>query len=91
MTGVISPTDLSLYSAPMAVSRSSTRTRWNEEEHNVIPHSVSSTNIENTQVILMEDCKFSITFGVTNVEFNLELISASGRYIDEYSSRDYVS
>jgi len=39
----------------------------------------------------MEDCKFSITFGVTNVEFNLELISASGRYIDEYSSRDYVS
>ncbi|XP_037732072.1 nuclear factor 1 C-type isoform X1 [Drosophila subpulchrella] len=71
MTGVISPTDLSLYSAPMAVSRSSTRTRWNEEEHNVIPHSVSSTNIENTQVILMED--------------------SSGRYIDEYSSRDYVS
>ncbi|XP_044251295.1 nuclear factor 1 C-type isoform X1 [Drosophila takahashii] len=71
MSGVISPTDLSLYSAPMAVTRSSTRTRWNEEEHNVIPHSASSTNIENTQVILMED--------------------SSGRYIDEYSNRDYVS
>ncbi|XP_043947182.1 nuclear factor 1 C-type isoform X5 [Drosophila biarmipes] len=71
MSGVISPTDLSLYTAPMAVSRSSTRTRWNEEEHSVIPHSVSSTNIENTQVILMED--------------------STGRYIDEYTSRDYVS
>ncbi|KAI8036443.1 nuclear factor 1 A-type isoform X2 [Drosophila gunungcola] len=71
MSGVISPTDLSLYSAPMAVSRSSTRTRWNEGDHNVIPHSTSSTNIENTQVILMED--------------------SSGRYIDEYSNRDYVS
>ncbi|XP_016978610.1 nuclear factor 1 C-type isoform X2 [Drosophila rhopaloa] len=55
MSGVISPTDLSLYSAPMAVSRSSGRTRWNEGEHNIIPHSVSSTNIENTQVILMDD------------------------------------
>ncbi|XP_017056777.1 nuclear factor 1 C-type isoform X2 [Drosophila ficusphila] len=55
MSGVISPTDLSLYSSPMAVSRSSTRTKWNEEEHTVIPHSVSGTNIENTQVILMED------------------------------------
>ncbi|XP_016978611.1 nuclear factor 1 C-type isoform X3 [Drosophila rhopaloa] len=71
MSGVISPTDLSLYSAPMAVSRSSGRTRWNEGEHNIIPHSVSSTNIENTQVILMDD--------------------SSGRYIDDYSNRDYVS
>lgn len=71
MSGVISPTDLTLYSAPMAVSRSSTRTRWNEEEHNVIPQSASSTNMDNTQVILMED--------------------STGRYIDEYSSRDYVS
>ncbi|EDW50895.1 nuclear factor 1 A-type isoform X1 [Drosophila sechellia] len=71
MSGVISPTDLTLYSAPMAVSRSSTRTRWNEEEHNIIPHSASSTNMDNTQVILMED--------------------STGRYIDEYSNRDYVS
>jgi len=67
MSGVISPTDLTLYSAPMAVSRSSTRTRWNEEEHNVIPQSASSTNMDNTQVILMEDCKFSITFEVFTV------------------------
>ncbi|KRK04843.1 nuclear factor 1 X-type isoform X6 [Drosophila yakuba] len=71
MSGVISPTDLTLYSAPMAVSRSSTRSRWNEEEHNVIPHAVSSTNMDNNQVILMED--------------------STGRYIDEYSNRDYVS
>ncbi|XP_043657533.1 nuclear factor 1 X-type isoform X5 [Drosophila teissieri] len=71
MSGVISPTDLTLYSAPMAIARSSTRTRWNEEEHNVIPHGVSSTNMDNTQVILMED--------------------STGRYIDEYSNRDYVS
>ncbi|XP_068153020.1 nuclear factor 1 C-type isoform X1 [Drosophila tropicalis] len=59
MSGVISPTNLSLYSAPtMAVTsahRPGTRTRWNEDELNIIPHSVSSTNIENTQVILMED------------------------------------
>ncbi|XP_033237056.1 nuclear factor 1 A-type isoform X1 [Drosophila pseudoobscura] len=56
MSGVISPTNLSLYSAPtMAVARSSARTRWNDDELNLIPHSVSSTNIENTQVILMED------------------------------------
>ncbi|BFG06772.1 nuclear factor 1 A-type [Drosophila madeirensis] len=56
MSGVISPTNLSLYSAPtMAVTRSSARSRWNDDELNLIPHSVSSTNIENTQVILMED------------------------------------
>ncbi|KAH8418156.1 hypothetical protein KR009_006693 [Drosophila setifemur] len=55
MSGVISPTNLSLYSTPMAVTRSSTRTRWNEEELNVIPHSVSSTNTENTQVVLMDN------------------------------------
>ncbi|XP_017019131.1 nuclear factor 1 X-type [Drosophila kikkawai] len=71
MSGVISPTNLSLYSAPMPISRPNTRTRWNDEELNAIPHSITSTNIENTQVILMED--------------------SSGRYIDEYSNRDYVS
>ncbi|XP_030379333.1 uncharacterized protein LOC115627723 isoform X2 [Scaptodrosophila lebanonensis] len=80
MSGVISPTNLSLYSTPtMAVAsahRSSARSRWNstlltEDEFNIIPHSVSSTNIENAQVILMED---------------------SGRYTDEYAAnRDYVS
>lgn len=62
MSGVISPTNLSLYSAPMPVSRPNTRTRWSEDELNAIPHSISSTNIENTQVILMEDCKFIILF-----------------------------
>ncbi|KAH8292619.1 hypothetical protein KR054_006473 [Drosophila jambulina] len=71
MSGVISPTNLSLYSAPMPISRPNTRTRWNEEEVNAIPHSITSTNIENTQVILMED--------------------SSGRYMDDYSNRDYVS
>ncbi|KPU74697.1 uncharacterized protein Dana_GF21690, isoform D [Drosophila ananassae] len=71
MSGAVSPTNLSLYSAPMAVTRSSTRARWNEEELNVISHSISSTNIENTQVILMDD--------------------ASGRYIEEYASRDFES
>lgn len=65
MSGVINPTNLSLYSAPtMTVSsapRSSVRSRWNptvtEDEFNLIPHSVASTCIENAQVILMEDCK----------------------------------
>ncbi|KAH8256447.1 hypothetical protein KR032_007298 [Drosophila birchii] len=71
MSGVISPTNLSLYSAPMPISRPNTRARWNDEELNAIPHSISSTNIENTQVILMED--------------------SSGRYIDDYSNRDYVA
>ncbi|EDW71080.1 uncharacterized protein Dvir_GJ21334, isoform D [Drosophila virilis] len=82
MSGVISPTNLSLYSTPtMAVTsahRSSVRSRWNnglpEDDFNLIPHSVASTNIENTQVILMED--------------------ATGRFTDEYSTntnRDYVS
>ncbi|KAH8398913.1 hypothetical protein KR222_011200 [Zaprionus bogoriensis] len=68
MSGVISPTNLSLYSAPtMAVSsahRSTARSRWNtaltEDEFTQIPHSVASTNIENTQVILMEDCKWPL-------------------------------
>ncbi|XP_034490623.1 putative uncharacterized protein DDB_G0277255 isoform X1 [Drosophila innubila] len=82
MSGVINPTNLSLYSTPtMTVSsahRSSARSRWNttitEDEFNLIPHSVASTNIENAQVILMED--------------------SSGRFSDEYSSnpnRDFVS
>ncbi|KAH8384933.1 hypothetical protein KR200_008799 [Drosophila serrata] len=71
MSGVISPTNLSLYSAAMPISRPNTRARWNDEELNAIPHSITSTNIENTQVILMED--------------------SSGRYIDDYSNRDYVS
>lgn len=50
----------------MAVSsthRSGGRSRWNttitDDEFNLIPHSAASTNIENAQVILMEDCKYS--------------------------------
>ncbi|XP_033150528.1 uncharacterized protein LOC108607364 isoform X2 [Drosophila busckii] len=66
MSGVISPTNLSLYSTPaMAVTtahRSGARCRWNnalaDDDFNLIPHSAPSTNIENTQVILMEDFFF---------------------------------
>ncbi|KAH8376037.1 hypothetical protein KR093_010538, partial [Drosophila rubida] len=68
MSGVISPTNLSLYSAPaMSVTsahRPNVRPRWNttlsEDDFNIISHSVASTNTENTQVVLMDDCK-SIT------------------------------
>lgn len=68
MPGVISPTNLSLYSTPtMPVSsahRSSGRSKWNttitEDDFNLIPHTAASTNIENAQVILMEDCKCNV-------------------------------
>ncbi|KAH8272473.1 hypothetical protein KR044_007726, partial [Drosophila immigrans] len=66
MSGVISPTNLSLYSTPtMSVSsahRPNVRPRWNntltEDDFNIISHSVASTNTENTQIILMDECKY---------------------------------
>ncbi|XP_049315562.1 mucin-5AC isoform X13 [Bactrocera dorsalis] len=67
ISGVISPTNLSLYSSPItgasnASHRSTPRPRWNppflmEDEFSMMPHSVSSTNSENAPVILMEDGK----------------------------------
>lgn len=88
MSGVISPTNLSLYSTPtMAVSsahRSGGRSRWNttitDDEFNLIPHSAASTNIENAQVILMEDCKYS------NVR--LKLVSSFFKSLDLCYYRD---
>ncbi|XP_049315542.1 mucin-5AC isoform X2 [Bactrocera dorsalis] len=81
ISGVISPTNLSLYSSPItgasnASHRSTPRPRWNppflmEDEFSMMPHSVSSTNSENAPVILMED---------------------AGRYNEEYSqNRDYIT
>uniref|UniRef100_A0A0K8VR39 Uncharacterized protein n=1 Tax=Bactrocera latifrons TaxID=174628 RepID=A0A0K8VR39_BACLA len=67
ISGVISPTNLSLYSSPItgasnAPHRSTPRPRWNppflmEDEFSMMQHSVSSTNSENAPVILMEDGK----------------------------------
>lgn len=55
--------------------RTSARTRWNngltEDEFNLIPHSVASTNIENTQVILMEDCKYYFLVLLYKNEFKI--------------------
>uniref|UniRef100_A0A1B0AY02 CTF/NF-I domain-containing protein n=1 Tax=Glossina palpalis gambiensis TaxID=67801 RepID=A0A1B0AY02_9MUSC len=85
MSGVISPTNLSLYSSasaagvsPAVTHRTTPRTRWNppflsmEDDFNMMSHTLSSTNPEATPVILMED--------------------SAGRYSDEYvTSRDYVT
>ncbi|XP_034111964.1 uncharacterized protein LOC117573141 isoform X1 [Drosophila albomicans] len=82
MSGVISPTNLSLYSTPaMTVTsahRPNGRPRWNttltEDDFNIISHSVVNTNAENAQVILMDD--------------------STGRFSDDYSAnpnRDFVS
>ncbi|TMW53013.1 hypothetical protein DOY81_001876 [Sarcophaga bullata] len=79
MSGVISPTNLSLYSSSSGVTshRTTPRSRWNpsflsmEDDFNMMGHTLTSTNPEATPVILMED---------------------SGRYSDEYvTSRDYVT
>lgn len=71
MSGVISPTNLSLYSSasaagvsPAVTHRTTPRTRWNppflsmEDDFNMMSHTLSSTNPEATPVILMEDCKY---------------------------------
>lgn len=81
ISGVISPTNLSLYSSPITgvpnvPLRSTPRPRWNppfllEDDFSMMPHSISSTNFENTPVILMED---------------------AGRYNQEYTqNRDYIT
>lgn len=61
MSGVISPTNLSLYSTPVSTSRTTPRARWNpqlflEEDFNMITHSVANAS-ENNSVILMEEGK----------------------------------
>ncbi|KAL7013131.1 hypothetical protein ACKWTF_015211 [Chironomus riparius] len=58
MSGVISPTNLSLYSTPVTTPRSTPRTRWNnpfllEEDFNMMTHPVSNNNPDS--VILMEE------------------------------------
>lgn len=66
MSGVISPTNLSLYSSPSGVTshRTTPRSRWNppflsiEDDFNMMGHTLTSTNPEATPVILMEDCKY---------------------------------
>lgn len=60
MSGVISPTNLSLYSTPVTTPRTTARTRWNnpfllEEDFSMITHPVSSNNPESNSVILMEE------------------------------------
>ena len=60
MSGVISPTNLSLYSTPVTTPRTTPRTRWNnpfllEEDFNMITHPVSNNNPESNSVILMEE------------------------------------
>uniref|UniRef100_A0A1A9VWP5 CTF/NF-I domain-containing protein n=1 Tax=Glossina austeni TaxID=7395 RepID=A0A1A9VWP5_GLOAU len=80
MSGVISPTNLSLYSSasaagvsPAVTHRTTPRTRWNppflsmEDDFNMMSHTLSSTNPEATPVILMED--------------------SAGRYSDEYQQQ----
>ncbi|CAG9811143.1 unnamed protein product [Chironomus riparius] len=61
MSGVISPTNLSLYSTPVTTPRSTPRTRWNnpfllEEDFNMMTHPVSNNNPDS--VILMEEDRF---------------------------------
>lgn len=58
MSGVISPTNLSLYSSPVTTPRTTPRTRWNnpflmEEDFGMMTHPVSSNNPDS--VILMEE------------------------------------
>ncbi|XP_023158707.1 uncharacterized protein LOC101462555 isoform X3 [Ceratitis capitata] len=65
ISGVLSPTSLSLYSSPITGTanmphRATARPRWNppflmEDEFNLMPHSMPNTNADNGAVILMED------------------------------------
>ncbi|XP_037946931.1 nuclear factor 1 X-type [Teleopsis dalmanni] len=82
MSGVISPTNLSLYSTPSVggtttIHRTTPRPRWNpsflmDDEFNLMSHTIASTNPETSSVILMED--------------------SSGRFNDDYATtRDYVA
>jgi hypothetical protein len=59
--GVISPTNLSLYSTPVTTPRTTPRSRWNnpfllEEDFTMMTQ--SSNNPENNSVILMEEGEF---------------------------------
>ncbi|GAB0086080.1 nuclear factor 1 [Sergentomyia squamirostris] len=63
MTGVISPTNLSLYSSPVTTPRTTSRSRWNapfllEEDFGMITHPVSNNTPEANTVILMEEDRF---------------------------------
>lgn len=67
MSGVISPTNLSLYSSPVTTPRTTPRARWNapflmEEDFNMITHPVSNNNPETNSVILMDEGEFSWSF-----------------------------
>lgn len=58
MSGVLNPTNLSLYSTPVATSRTTPRSRWNnpfllDEDFSMITH--PSNNPETNSVILMEE------------------------------------
>lgn len=64
MSGVISPTNLSLYSSSMTTApRTASRTRWNtsfilEEDFNMMtqhPPSMSNPNTDANSIILMEE------------------------------------
>lgn len=66
MSGVISPTNLSLYSAPItAAPRTTARTRWNtsvilEEDFNMVaqhPSTMPTSNPDTNSIILMEEGK----------------------------------
>ncbi|XP_059608774.1 nuclear factor 1 X-type isoform X2 [Phlebotomus argentipes] len=63
MSGVISPTNLSLYSSPVTTPRTTSRSRWNapfllEEDFGMITHPVSNNTPEANTVILMEEDRF---------------------------------
>lgn len=67
MSGVISPTNLSLYSTPVTAPRTTPRTRWNnpfmlEEDFSMITHPVSNNNPETNSVILMEEGRVLLRF-----------------------------
>lgn len=98
MSGVISPTNLSLYSTPVTASRPTARSRWNppflmEEDFGMITHPVTGNPVEPNSVILMEDGEFlnyKIIYILT-IFYNSGEHTASGRYAEEYSNRDYVT
>ncbi|XP_055320939.1 nuclear factor 1 C-type isoform X2 [Sitodiplosis mosellana] len=67
MSGVISPTNLSLYSTPItAAPRTTARTRWNtsvilEEDFNMVaqhPSTMSNSNSDANSIILMEEDRY---------------------------------
>lgn len=73
MSGVISPTNLSLYSSPVTTSRTTPRSRWNppfileDDFNNMITHPVSNNYPDTSSVILMEEGKFTQQFDGTMV------------------------